>query len=561
MRFRAFAAQNMAMTTSQNDGQLQQKEAVEDDQALSRSDSLICLSLIRGSGEDSLDGLMRPRCPLTPSLSPRKRTTSQSKTEPPLLRTNKRTIYTAGRPPWYNVTGTTFKEAFVIGLCGGSASGKTTVANKIIEALDVPWVVLLSMDSFYKVLSKEEQELAARNEYNFDHPDAFDFELVVTVLRKLKKGKSIKVPVYDFTTHNRRKEWKTVYGANVVIFEGILAFANKELLKLLDMKVFVDTDSDIRLVRRLKRDITDRGRDIAGVIKQYNKFVKPAFEQYIEPTVQVADIVVPRGGENFVALDLIVQHVHSQLEKRKLRWDISALASAHQGQPLPKTLSVMESTPQVRGMHTIIRNKETSRDEFIFYSKRLMRLLIEHALSFLPLKPVSVETPQGTVYEGKRLSGKRITGVSILRAGETMEQALMAVCKDIRLGKILIQTNHDTGEPELHYLRLPKDLSEDYVILMDSTVSTGAAALMAVRVLLDHDVQEHKIFLLSLLMAEMGVHSVAYAFPKVRIITTAVDKNVNDEFHIIPGIGNFGDRYFGTDAPSDWYESDDGMDY
>ncbi|XP_035534699.1 uridine-cytidine kinase-like 1 isoform X1 [Morone saxatilis] len=549
---------------------------MEADRSMSRSDrpeerspllsdlGLCCLPVFNSSesGDDSLDGLSNrvPRCPLTPSLSPQKRTTSQSKTEPPLLRTDKRTIYTAGRPPWYNVTGTTFKEAFVIGLCGGSASGKTTVANKIIEALDVPWVVLLSMDSFYKVLNKEEQELAAKNEYNFDHPDAFDFELLVTVLRKLKKGKSIKVPVYDFTSHCRRKEWKTVYGANVVIFEGILAFANKELLKLLDMKVFVDTDSDIRLIRRLKRDISQRGRDISGIIKQYNKFVKPAFEQYIEPTVQSADIVVPRGGENFVALDLIVQHVHSQLEKREITVR-SALASAHQGQPLPKTLSVMESTPQVRGMHTIIRNKETNRDEFIFYSKRLMRLLIEHALSFLPLKPVSVETPQGGVYDGKRLSGKRITGVSILRAGETMEQALMAVCKDIRLGKILIQTNHDTGEPELHYLRLPKDISEDYVILMDSTVSTGAAALMAVRVLLDHDVAEDKIFLLSLLMAEMGVHSVAYAFPKVRIITTAVDKEVNDQFHIIPGIGNFGDRYFGTDAPSDWCESDEGMDF
>nr|XP_033792777.1 uridine-cytidine kinase-like 1 isoform X1 [Geotrypetes seraphini] len=518
---------------------------------MSRSDS--------DSGEDSLDTLLT-RLPLTPS--PRKRTTSQTKTEPPLLRTSKRTIYTAGRPPWYNETGIPFKEAFVIGLCGGSASGKTTVANKIIEALDVPWVVLLSMDCFYKVLSKEEQELAAKNEYNFDHPDAFDFDLLINVLRKLKKGKSVKVPVYDFTTHSRRKEWKIVYGANVVIFEGILAFANKELLKLLDMKVFVDTDSDIRLVRRLKRDITERGRDIVGVIKLYNKYVKPAFEQYIEPTVQVADIVVPRGGENFVALDLIVQHVHSQLEKRKLRWDVAALASAHQGQPLPKTLSVLESTPQVRGMHTIIRNKDTNRDEFIFYSKRLMRLLIEHALSFLPLKPVTVETPQGTIYEGKRFHRQRITGVSILRAGETMEQALTAVCKDIRLGKILIQTNHDTGEPELHYLRLPKEISEDYVILMDSTVSTGAAAMMAIRVLLDHDVQEEKIFLLSLLMAEMGVHSVAYAFPHVRIITTAVDKGVNEEFHIIPGIGNFGDRFFGTDAPSDRYESDESsMDY
>uniref|UniRef100_A0A8B9VXY3 Uridine-cytidine kinase n=1 Tax=Anas zonorhyncha TaxID=75864 RepID=A0A8B9VXY3_9AVES len=443
-----------------------------------------------------------------------------------------------------------------VGLCGGSASGKTTVATRIIEALDVPWVVLLSMDSFYKVLDEGQQALAARSDYNFDHPDAFDFELLVSVLRKLKKGKSVKVPVYDFTTHSRRREWKTVYGANVIVFEGILAFANKELLKLLDMKVFVDTDSDIRLVRRLQRDIMERGRDIVGVIKQYNKFVKPAFEQYIEPTVQVADIVVPRGGENFVALDLIVQHVHSQLEKVRERLMEATLASAHQGQPLPKTLSVLENTPQVRGMHTIIRNKDTTRDEFIFYSKRLMRLLIEHALSFLPLKSVTVETPQGTTYEGKRFHRQRITGVSILRAGETMEQALTAVCKDIRLGKILIQTNHDTGEPELHYLRLPKEISEDYVILMDSTVSTGAAAMMAVRVLLDHDVQEDRIFLLSLLMAEMGVHSVAYAFPRVRIITTAVDKRINEEFHIIPGIGNFGDRYFGTDAPPACCESE-----
>ncbi|XP_061760350.1 uridine-cytidine kinase-like 1 isoform X6 [Nerophis ophidion] len=490
----------------------------------------------RGAGEGSLDRLLPS---VSAGLSPRKRTTSQCKSEPPLLRTSKRTIYTAGRPPWYNEHGTQSKEAFVIGLCGGSASGKTTVARKIIEALDVPWVVLLSMDSFYKVLTTEQQSRAASNDYNFDHPDAFDFDLLTHTLRKLKQGKSVKIPVYDFTTHGRQKEWKTVYGASVIIFEGIMAFADKDLLQLLDMKIFVDTDSDIRLVRRLRRDITERGRDIEGVIKQYNKFVKPAFEQYIEPTMRLADIVVPRGGGNMVAIDLIVQHVHSQLEERKLRWDMAALASAHQAQPLPQTLSVLESTPQVRGMHTIIRNRETSRDEFIFYSKRLMRLLIERALSFLP---------------------SQITGVSILRAGETMEPALRAVCKDVRIGKILIQTNQDTGEPEvqLHYLRLPKDISEDHVILMDCTVSTGAAAMMAVRVLLDHDVQEDKILLVSLLMAEMGVHSVAYAFPQVKIITTAVDKKVNDLFHIIPGIGNFGDRYFGTDAPPEW--SDDDMD-
>ncbi|XP_032950973.1 uridine-cytidine kinase-like 1 isoform X1 [Rhinolophus ferrumequinum] len=499
----------------------------------------------------SVEALDRLLPPVGAGRSPRKRTTSQCKSEPPLLRTSKRTIYTAGRPPWYNEHGTQSKEAFAIGLGGGSASGKTTVARMIIEALDVPWVVLLSMDSFYKVLTRQQQEQAALNNYNFDHPDAFDFDLIVSTLQKLKQGKSVKVPVYDFTTHSRKKDWKTLYGANVIIFEGIMAFADKTLLELLDMKIFVDTDSDIRLVRRLRRDISERGRDIAGVIKQYNKFVKPAFDQYIQPTMRLADIVVPRGSGNAVAIDLIVQHVHSQLEERKLRWDLAALASAHQCHPLPQTLSVLKSTPQVRGMHTIIRDKETSRDEFIFYSKRLMRLLIEHALSFLPFQDCVVQTPQGQDYAGKCYAGKQITGVSILRAGETMEPALRAVCKDVRIGTILIQTNQLTGEPELHYLRLPKDISDDHVILMDCTVSTGAAAMMAVRVLLDHDVPEDKIFLLSLLMAEMGVHSVAYAFPRVRIITTAVDKRVNDLFRIIPGIGNFGDRYFGTDAAPD----------
>ncbi|XP_046923516.1 uridine-cytidine kinase-like 1 isoform X12 [Lynx rufus] len=503
--------------------------------------------LAGSSNAESLDRLLPA---VGTRRSPRKRTTSQCKSEPPLLRTSKRTIYTAGRPPWYNEHGTQSKEAFAIGLGGGSASGKTTVARMIIEALDVPWVVLLSMDSFYKVLTTQQQEQAARNNFNFDHPDAFDFDLIVSTLKKLKQGKSVKVPVYDFTTHSRKKDWKTLYGANVIIFEGIMAFADKTLLELLDMKIFVDTDSDIRLVRRLRRDISERGRDIEGVIKQYNKFVKPAFDQYIQPTMRVADIVVPWGSGNTVAIDLIVQHMHSQLEERELSVR-AALASAHQCHPLPQTLSVLESTPQVRGMHTIIRDKETSRDEFIFYSKRLMRLLIEHALSFLPFQDCVVQTPQGQDYAGKCYAGKQITGVSILRAGETMEPALRAVCKDVRIGTILIQTNQLTGEPELHYLRLPKDISDDHVILMDCTVSTGAAAMMAVRVLLDHDVPEDKIFLLSLLMAEMGVHSVAYAFPQVRILTTAVDKRVNDLFRIIPGIGNFGDRYFGTDAVPD----------
>ncbi|XP_035242953.1 uridine-cytidine kinase-like 1 isoform X6 [Anguilla anguilla] len=460
-----------------------------------------------GSSEEALDRL------LLPVSAPRRKSSSLGTPEPPLLRTSTRTIYTAGRPPWYNQQGAQSKDAFVIGLCGGSASGKTTVANKIIEALGVPWVVLLSMDSFYKVLSPEEEALAASNDYNFDHPNAFDFDLLVQTIRKLKQGKSVKIPMYDFTTHGRQKEWKNVYGASVIIFEGIMSFSDKELLQLLDMKIFVDADSDIRLVRRLRRDITERGRDIEGVIKQYNKSVKPAFEQYIEPTMRLADIVVPRGGDNMVAIDLIVQHVHSQLEE----------VSPGLCSPGPAS----SSDSQCAGEHASGQG---------------------HA--HLP-QTSTVQTPQGQDYEGRRFCGKGITGVSILRAGETMEPALRAVCKDCRIGKILIQTNQDSGEPELHYLRLPKDISEDHVILMDCTVSTGAAAMMALRVLLDHDVEEGRILLVSLLMAEMGVHSVAYAFPQVKIITTAIDKSVDELFHIIPGMGNFGDRYFGTDALPD----------
>ncbi|KAJ7391116.1 Uridine-cytidine kinase-like 1 [Desmophyllum pertusum] len=188
-----------------------------------------------------------------------------------VFRRSNRTIYTAGRPPWYNLQGQ-LKEPFVIGLCGGSASGKTTVANKIIEQLGVPWVSMLSLDAFYKVLTPEQHKAALRNDYNFDHPDSFDADLAVNILKKLKEGKSVQVPVYDFKTHSRLDQKNDLYGANVIIFEGIMAFAYKELRDLMDMKVFVDADPDVRLSRRLKRDITERERDLVGVLQQYNTF-------------------------------------------------------------------------------------------------------------------------------------------------------------------------------------------------------------------------------------------------------------------------------------------------
>ncbi|TKR62374.1 hypothetical protein L596_026350 [Steinernema carpocapsae] len=493
----------------------------------------------------------------------RPRTISGSKSEDHLMTTESgRKVYTKGRPPWYDRAGKRLKQPYLIGICGGSASGKTTVARKIIEKLEMPWVTVLSMDSFYKVLSEEDHHKAGENNFNFDHPDAFDFEYLCEVIRRLREGKSVEVPVYDFNTHRRDKNAKIMYGADVLIFEGILAFHHPEITSMMDIKVFVDTDSDTRLARRLQRDIEERGRDVAGVLQQYKDFVKPSFDSFIAPCMQDADIIIPRGGDNHVAIDLIIRQVTNQLAERGYdatksfnnpRYEMCHITAPEQ---LPESLHIVEETPQVKGLHTFIRNRDTSRDEFIFYSERLMRILIESAMVHLDYEKKVVDTLSGTQYEGRRLSDK-VCGISIMRAGETMEKAMRAVIKDCKMGKILIQTNQKTMEPELYFSRLPKHVENYKVFLMDATVATGAAAMMAIRILLDHDVKEENIHLLSLLMAESGVHSLAYAFPKVKLLTTAVDPHINDNFHIIPGIGNFGDRYFGTDPLSDF--SDDEM--
>ena len=181
-----------------------------------------------------------PASPLPGARRQRQRTLSTnaaiSTEREPIIRAPKRTIYTQGRPPWYDSQGQQV-EPFVIGVCGGSASGKTTVANKIISELDVPWVTLLSMDSFYKVLNERQHEAAAVNEYNFDAPEAFDFELLRETLQRLKEMKKVDVPIYNFVTHRRESKTVSMYGANVIIFEGILAFHNEDIRNMLDMKV------------------------------------------------------------------------------------------------------------------------------------------------------------------------------------------------------------------------------------------------------------------------------------------------------------------------------------
>uniref|UniRef100_A0AC34GRW4 Uridine kinase n=1 Tax=Panagrolaimus sp. ES5 TaxID=591445 RepID=A0AC34GRW4_9BILA len=295
----------------------------------------------------------------------RGRQLSSSKSEDHLMTTDLgMKVYTKGRPPWYDIHGQTLNKPYLIGICGGSASGKTTVAKSIIERLGMPWVTVLSMDSFYKVLTPAQHELASKNEYNFDTPDAFDFNLLHETLLRLSEGKSVDVPVYDFTTHKRDINTNVMYGADVLIFEGILAFHMNEIVDLMDIKVFVDTDADTRLARRLSRDTGERGRDFSGVLDQYIRHVKPAFEQYIAPGAKVADVIIPRGGENLVAIDLIVRQVKTQLAARGYEaskpiqdWDNNAFEHL----PMPQSLHIVKDTPQVKGLQTFIRNKDTPR--------------------------------------------------------------------------------------------------------------------------------------------------------------------------------------------------------
>jgi len=208
---------------------------------------------------------------------------------------------------------------FIIGVSGGTASGKTSVCNLIIKELSSNEkhqhrVALISQDCFYKSL--DEETLRNVKEYNFDHPDSFDWDLMSQTIRDLRDGKPIKVPVYDFVTHSRKADVHStsVYNADVVVVEGILAFYQPDIRELMHMKIFVDTDADTRLARRILRDIEERGRDLKGVLNQYQKFVKPSFDEYILPTKKYADVIIPRGADNKVAINLIVQHIKSKLD-------------------------------------------------------------------------------------------------------------------------------------------------------------------------------------------------------------------------------------------------------
>lgn len=204
-------------------------------------------------------------------------------------------------------------ETILIGIAGGTGSGKTTLADKLVDSFGRDEVSILRHDNYYK--RHDEMCYEERCKLNYDHPDAFDTDLLCEHIRMLKAGKSIEMPVYDYTIHNRSDETVTVTTAPVIVLEGILIFAEPELCKLMDIKVFVDTDADVRILRRITRDVKERGRSLDSVISQYLTTVKPMHEQFVEPSKRMADIIIPEGGKNVVALEMLIERVKKHLHE------------------------------------------------------------------------------------------------------------------------------------------------------------------------------------------------------------------------------------------------------
>ncbi|KFH42094.1 Uridine-cytidine kinase-like-like protein [Hapsidospora chrysogenum ATCC 11550] len=411
-------------------------------------------------------------------------------------------------PPWADVS--------IIAVAGSSGSGKSTISQAIVKKLNLPWV-----DSFYKTLTPEQSKLAFANEYDFDSPEAIDFDALVDRLRDLKAGKRADIPVYSFAKHQRMSETTSIYSPHVLILEGIFALYDPRVLELLDMGIYCEADADTCLSRRIVRDVRERGRDIEGCIKQWFGFVKPNFEKYVEPQRKKADLIVPRGIENRVALaEMMVHFIERKLfeKSRHHREALSRLGAACKEEPLSNRVVVLDDTPQLKFMNTILQDIDTNAEDFIFYFDRLASLIVEQALNNVQFKSLTVETPEGYKYQGLVPKGE-VSAVIVLRGGSAFETALRKTIPDCRTGRLLIQSDYTTGEPELHYLRLPEDINKhESVLLLDTQMASGGAALMAVQVLVDHGVSLDRIVLATYSAGRVGLHRLTSVFPEITVV-------------------------------------------
>ena len=205
-------------------------------------------------------------------------------------------------------------KVLVIGIAGGSGSGKTTLTNRIVSQF-IEDVTVINHDNYYK--AHDEMAYEERCRLNYDHPNAFDTDLMIEHLKALRNGQSVECPIYDYTVHNRSKNTMTIKPGKVIIVEGILIFENKALCEQMDIRIFVDTDADLRIIRRIRRDVMERARSLDSVTDQYLNTVKPMHEQFVEPSKKNASIIVPEGGHNVVAMEMIMNQIRSHLASEK----------------------------------------------------------------------------------------------------------------------------------------------------------------------------------------------------------------------------------------------------
>jgi uridine kinase len=313
----------------------------------------------------------------------------------------------------------------------------------------------------------------------------------------------------------------------VLILEGIFALHDPRVLSMLDLRIFAEADPDLCLSRRLLRDVKHRGRDIEGCIKQWFNFVKPNFLRYVEPQRHAADIIVPRGIENKVAIGMVSDRIHKTLAQKSMahQQELKRLGKLAENVPLGENCIVLERSSQVVGINTLLLDPLTDREDFIFYFDRMACLLVEKAAELQEFKLKQVVTATGYEYMGMVPAGN-ISAVVILRGGCVMEPALQKIVPACLTGRILIQTNLRTGEPELHYQQLQPSIAEhSLVMLLDAQMSSGGAALMAVRVLVDHGVPEEKIVFCTYMAGRKGIARLLSVYPDVRIV---VGRIVND---------------------------------
>lgn len=463
-------------------------------------------------------------------------------------------------------------EPFIIGVTGASASGKTTVCKKIIDGLGDQRCVLISVDWFYYGMPPG----ADASNYNFDHPSAFDFPALAETLEQMRMRKPVSVQTYNFALH-KRDETKTadLDIADVIIVEGILTFYDPTIRDMMHMKVFVDEDADICLSRRIRRDVESRGRSVESILTQYARFVKPAYEEFILPTKRYADMIMPRGGDNVVLIDMIIKHIALKIRQDDLR-------------KLYPGLVVMADSFQMRGLHTIIRDRHATRDDIVFYSNRLMRLLVEEGLGLLPFRRKPVITSSGGTYYGVGFVAG-LAAISLLPAGVTMESSLRAVCNTVRIGKMMIRSANrhserggagaglasggngglgigggggdsvvggvgrgndvggDARSDEVTYENLPEGLSERHILVLAPVLNSGRACEKAVERLIEVGCHEDRIIVLSLVVAPQAVIRICSQFPNVKLVVSAVDKGLDEDGHVYPGIGDFATRYCGTE--------------